>query len=187
MSTNTDTESTDITLGSRENWWGNDDPEIEPSGHVELPGVNKDTFVAKTILLSYLGAVVYCPSCFHDRDQRVPLDDPSEYVPHSRVVEEVDRDAIAGVETFIKELYGDHRQHRVCPSCGTVSWGGILADRETGVFLEIVQWFLSVCDTPESRAEALVAEAHSRKSNGWGDQSNLERVVSDLRNPSESN
>ena len=114
-------------LGARENWWGGgDDTPEQPAagtdrgGHAELLGVNKEAWVAETILRGWPTAT-FCAQNASGKDTYTPLSSPDIYVPRSRVVEEADRNRCADVGTFIRELYADHRQHRTCLTCNLVS------------------------------------------------------------------
>lgn len=183
MSTNTDT----AKLGCRENWWGRDDPAAGHSGHAELPGVNKPWYMAKTILLSHPEAEVYCPTCFNERDAAVVLDDPEEYVPETHTLIDEEGEPVdpwdpanrrPDTNTIVKRMYSDRRRHRVCPSCGYVSWGGVLAEMDMATFIDTVRHFLHVVDV-QLDVEEIVGDAQSRKSRDVPDIENMRRVVNE--------
>lgn len=178
----THTESTDDetpTLGSRANYWGGseeptseayDVDESDESTAVETThaGVARDKWIAGSILRGAPETSILCPECWSE------LSDPEHYVPPSEV-------ELEDGETEIR--YTDHRQHRECPSCSEISWGGMLADVEAEVFLSIVDRVLEALDHElrDSTTAELRDAAARRKSSGLSDESNLERLLVEIR------
>lgn len=186
MSTKPDDETP--KLGSRENYWGGseepsaaaydvDDEDTTDMGHSEHAGVTRDKVIAGTILRGAPETSLVCPHCFTE------LTDPEHYVEPSEVEIEITDEAGDVVETRTELRYADHRRHRHCPTCAEIAWGGILADVEAPVFLEIVERVLAAIDAPidADDAEALLEGARERKSAGLSDEANLERVLLDVR------
>jgi len=161
----------------RENFWGNDTSEesnTTEQGHTELPGTSYEEFVAHAILRH--GADMLCPECLHKHDRTTVISDPQEYVPKE-------------VETSwgSVELHVLRHRRRVCTheDCGYMSFGGVLADRDTDAFLDLVKEVLSLVDLPPSREEKLLNDARSRKLDGrFHDSDNMRRLVQDIQNPS---
>ena len=172
------------TLGSRENYWGGSeeptseayDVDDDQTGHSKHAGVNRDRWIAGSILRGAPETSLYCPECWSE------LSDPLDHVPRSEVEIEVEDDDGEVVETYTEIRYSDHRRHRHCPTCGEISWGGVLADVETGVFLEIVGRILGAIDVLlDSTRDELLEAARERKSAGLSDTANVERLLLDVR------
>ncbi|QZP37068.1 hypothetical protein [Halobaculum magnesiiphilum] len=196
-------------LGSRENFFAFEAGEYErddqePQGHTVKAGVNREGWIAKSILFRHPNADVLCPHCFHEFEAIAELSDPEDYVDRSRIVvderylgaptdaepdegEQLDLSALAdGGYSLLRELateerYADHRRHRYCPDCGLISFGGLLADLPTDQFREVVGHVLdAVGHVPDGRRQDLRSDAMDRKRGGLSDVANVETLVRDL-------
>lgn len=177
------------TLGSRENYWGgSEDPtadayDVDDDGgertHSEHAGIARDRWIASSILRGAPETSILCPECWSE------LSEPRHYVEESAVELELEDDAGDVVETITEIRYADHRRHRECPTCAEISWGGVLADVETEVFLSIVERVLDAISgrhgLRESKVDELREAAATRKSAGLSDEANLERLLIDVR------
>ena len=86
------------------------------------------------------------------------------------------------LEDSLEISKNDHRRHRHCPKCGAVSFGGVLGDRDKETFREIVEYvFDAVDELVMSRRERLLNNALARKAEGESDESNMEKLVRELR------
>ncbi|QCW05225.1 hypothetical protein [Natrinema pallidum] len=147
--------------------------------HTQVQGVNRDAWVAGSILRSYGNPPIFCPECWHEFDTKSKLSDAEHYVPRIEVDHEFDTESLAHSLEISKN---DHRRHRHCPECGAVSFGGVLGDRDTETFEEILEYvFDAVDELVLSRRRQLTAHALERKADGMSDESNMEHVVRDLR------
>jgi len=147
--------------------------------HTQVMGINRDAWVAGSILRSYDNPPIFCPECWHELGAQSELSDPEHYVPHVEVDHEFDTESLAH---SLKISKNDHRKHRHCPECGAVSFGGVLGDRETEIFREICLYvFDAVDELILSRRERLLDSALERKSEGMSDESNMEQLVRELR------
>ena len=161
------------SLGSRDNWWGDDDHAVTPTGHAECSGTSSEEYKAYNILRA--NADLLCPECMVERNRAVTLSDPSEYIPKE-------------VETSFGtvELHVLRHRRRVCPAgdCGYVSFGGVLADRPAEEFMDLVNEVLSALDMPASRRRKLRSDAKARKHRGnKHDQEIMTKFVDELLNP----
>jgi hypothetical protein len=166
---------------------GDDEPEIASidemlgrgESHDQIRGVNRDAWVAGSILRSYDNPPIYCPECWHEFDTGVELPDPEHYVPLVEVDHEFDVESADDSREITKN---DHRKHRDCPNCGCVSFGGVLGDRPADEFAEVLDVvFDAVDELVLSRREQLTESALERKARGISDESNMEQIVRELR------
>lgn len=182
----TDTRDEQPTLGSRENYWGGSeeptaeaydvDDADEETASADHAGIARDRWISGTILRGAPETSILCPQCYTE------LTDPEHYVEPSEVELELEDDD-GEIETVTELRYADHRRHRHCPECAEVAWGGLLADVEKPVFLEIVDRVLSALGhalRDETRSD-LRESAADRKSAGLSDVANLERLLIELR------
>lgn len=158
------------SLGCRENFWADDDPEAlaTATGHTECEGTSPEEAKAHTILRS--GADLLCPECVTERNVAAKLTAPEVYVPKE-------------VETSFGtvKLHVLRHRRRTCRKCGYVSFGGILADRPAAEFMNLIHEVLSALDVPPSRERKLVSDAKARKHRGdMHDQKIMEQFVADL-------
>lgn len=142
----------------RDPWWGRgDDVELDLET-LEKRGTPKALHVAKTVLRRE--ATVLCPHCLHDRDRAVEISDPQEHVPRTVVLE---RD---GGKNVVVELAVLPKAHRWCPDCGSISFGGPLADRtqeEFKAIIDEVTGSVEFTDFPASRLEKARSDALAKK------------------------
>lgn len=213
MSTNSDSDGQTTTLGARVNFFDSEtgefdldrqpgDPTTHRHGHdqgaadaadelpsiadmldrnpeAEVAGVNRDQWVAGSILRTHGNPTLYCPDCWPE--PKVPLSDPEHHLPHAECLRVWDDDAAEWVQEVIKH---DHRRHRACPRCGTISFGGVLADRPTEEFLGVVDAVLDALDLPSSTRGSLREGAAARKADEhWqkGDEANLTQLIREYR------
>lgn len=147
--------------------------------HTQVQGINRDSWVAGSILRGYGNPPIYCPECWYEFDTKSELSDAEHYVPRVEVDHEFEPDSLADSLEVTKH---DHRRHRHCPDCGAVSFGGVLGDRDTETFKEICQYvFDAVDELVLSRRQRLLNNALARKAEGKSDQSNMEQLVRELR------
>lgn len=156
--------------------------------HEYVSGVNRDHWVAGTILRSLGNPTLHCPECWHEYDRKSELSDPEHHLPTAERLFERDEDGRlvyeaqeGGLQSFVQKH--DHRRHRHCPECGAVSFGGVLADRSVEDFLDIVdavfEWFDR---TPPSLKEGIRESAIERKvEQDMSDEANMEQIVRQLR------
>lgn len=167
----------------RSDWWGESGPDdVDEDARlsieqIEKRGTPKPKWVAKTILRR--NATVLCPHCLHDRDQAVAISEPTEHVPRTLVIE---RD---GGKNVIVELAVVPKAHRWCGECGSVSFGGPLADRTVDEFREVLDEVLasaSLTDFAPSTVEQARSDALASKGreDGPHDVAIMESFVSDL-------
>ena len=147
--------------------------------HTQVQGVNRDAWVAGSILRSYGNPPIFCPECWYELDTESILSDPEHHVPRVEVDHEFDTGSL---EDSLEISKNDHRRHRHCPKCGAVSFGGVLGDRDKETFREIVEYvFDAVDELVLSRRERLLNNALARKEEGESDESNMEKLVRELR------
>ncbi|NUC74956.1 hypothetical protein HTZ84_22080 [Haloterrigena sp. SYSU A558-1] len=147
--------------------------------HGQVQGVNRDAWVAGSILRSYGNPPIFCPECWYEFEAKSELSDPEHYVPRVEVDHEFDTESLAHSLEISKN---DHRRHRHCPECDAVSFGGVLGDRDTEAFEEVVDIVLDAVDEMVlSRRRMLIERALERKAEGMSDESNMEHVVRELR------
>jgi len=147
--------------------------------HTQVQGVNRDAWVAGSILRGYGNPPIFCPECWHEYETGVELSDPEHYLPRVEIDHEFDPETLEDSREITKR---DHRKHRDCPECGCVSFGGVLGDRGADEFREVVEYVLDAVDELVlSRRERLVDAAMARKHEGESDTSNMEQLVRELR------
>ncbi len=147
--------------------------------HTQVAGVNRDAWVAGSILRSYGNPPIFCPECWYEFESKSELTEPEHYVPRIEVDHEFDTESI---EHSLEISKNDHRRHRHCPECNAVSFGGVLGDRDTETFREICEFvFDAVDELVLSRRERLLESALKRKAEGMSDESNMEQLVRELR------
>jgi hypothetical protein len=153
--------------------------ERDRGSHEYVSGVNREAWVAGSILRSYDNPPLFCPECWHQFEVENELSDPEDHLPL------IDRHHTPNAQPGerVETIRHDHRRHRHCPECGVLSFGGVLGDRETETFMEIVRWFLGETDViRDSRREDILAAARQRKQQrGQSDDANMERVVREVR------
>lgn len=149
--------------------------------HSYVQGVNRERWVAGSILRSYDNPPLFCPECFYSFDAEHELSEPEHYLPLVEFEHNFEKDDPS--ESSLEIRKHDHRKHRHCPECACISFGGVLGDRDIETYLDIVRWFLDEADViRESRREEIL-EATKRRKSIWGqsDDANLERVVREVR------
>lgn len=148
--------------------------------HTYVAGVNREKWLANTILRQHGNPPLYCPECWYEFDAEIELSDPEHHLPLVEVAFDFDTEDMDDSREIEKH---DHRRHRHCPDCGTVSFGGVLGDRETEAFLEVVDAVLDASDVVGENTRGRIREkARSRKENeGMSDESNMEELVRGLR------
>lgn len=147
--------------------------------HDQVNGVNRDAWVAGSILRSYGNPPIFCPECWYEFESKSELSEPEHHVPRIDVDHNFDTESLTDSLEITKH---DHRRHRHCPKCGAVSFGGVLGDREKEVFEAILEYvFDAVDELILSRRDRLTESALARKSEGMSDESNMEQVVRELR------
>lgn len=147
--------------------------------HDQVEGVNRDAWVAGSILRSHGNPPIFCPECWYEFETSVELSDTEHYVPRIDVDYEFDPGSL---EHSLQISKNDHRRHRHCPECGAVSFGGVLGARGTDKFAEVVDWVLdAVGETLATRRKKYRGEALERKATGTSDESNMEELVRDIR------
>jgi len=134
----------------RDDHWGADlsdgDDAAATLTQIERAKTPKELWIAKTVLRRE--ATVLCPHCLEEEDKAVPLSDPEEYVPREVVIP---RD---GGKNIVVELAVLPKAHRYCERCGSVSFGGPLADRGFEEFRAVLDELVESAkfvDYPENR------------------------------------
>jgi len=125
---------------------------------VEKRGTSKALWIAKTVLRRE--ATVLCPHCLEQHDRAIPLSEPDEYVPREVVIPR------KGGKDIIVELAVLPKAHRYCEDCGSVSFGGPLADRgfeEFRAVLEELCESAKFVDFPESRLQKELSDSLAKK------------------------
>lgn len=164
MSATESSESSTPALGCRENFWG----EEEIDDQVATLPTDRDWAVAQPTgdyhkrrlesvvykVLKHLGARVLCPECLYERQRAEPLSEPLHYVDPCEV-------ELPNGETRL--MYADHRQHRHCPACTLVTWGGPLSQLETEALVAAADTLLRAADLPERRHDELLSDAKAWK------------------------
>jgi len=114
-----------------DDWFGDSEVNSRLSvAELEKRATPKTLWIAKTVLRRE--ATVLCPHCLDQHDRATPLSDPDEHVPREIVIP---RD---GGKNIVVELAVLPKAHRYCEECGSVSFGGPLADREFEAFRQIL-------------------------------------------------
>ncbi|WP_373189967.1 hypothetical protein [Halolamina sp.] len=125
---------------------------------IEKRATPKALWIAKTVLRRE--ATVLCPHCLDVDDEAVPISEPCEYVPREIVIPR------EGGKNICVELAVLPKAHRYCERCGTVSFGGPLADREFEEFRAVLE---ELCDStrfvnyPATRLENELSDALAKK------------------------
>lgn len=151
------------------------------SNHEYIQGVNREAWVAGSILRSYDNPPLFCPECWYELEAKHELSDPEDHVPLVEVNH--DFESVGWLETSIEISKHDHRKHRHCPECGCISFGGVLGDRDIETYLDIVRWILDEADVIRASRREEILEAARRRKSIWGqsDDANMERVVREIR------
>ncbi len=127
--------------------WGADvDDDVEDLARIERAKTPKELWIAKTVLRRE--ATVLCPHCLENHGEAVPLSEPEEHVPREIVIPR------EGGKNIIVELAVLPKAHRYCEACGSVSFGGPLADRDFEEFRAILDELVESAkfvNYPESR------------------------------------
>jgi hypothetical protein len=78
--------------------------------------------------------------------------------------------------------YTDHRRHRYCLDyiCGHYAWGGLLQDRPTTAYLDIVEVIVDDIYEVIQRRDEYIGNAQSRKARGWNDVKNHRQLIREL-------
>lgn len=165
-----------------------DDPDIpsvdelldrDRGAHDYARGVNRDAYVAGTLLRTINNPPLYCPECWYEYETESELSEPEHHLPLVETTYIHDEDTGELVREIIKN---DHRRHRHCPECGVTSFGGVLGDRPIGEFAEVLDIILdAMTDVAGSRVRRLREAAMERKRNGRSDESNIEQLLTDVR------
>lgn len=148
--------------------------------HNYCAGVNRDQYVAGTLLRSMGNPSIHCPECFYEFEERNELSEPQHYLPSSEAhyTYDVENDEL------VREIQRhDHRRHRHCPECGVVSFGGIIGDRAIEEFAEVLE---TVIDAAEKIAgnqgrRAVNAALKRKRDNNLSDMANMEQFLRDIR------
>lgn len=125
---------------------------------IEKRATPKALWIAKTVLRRE--ATVLCPHCLDVDDEPVPISDPCEHVPREIVIPR------EGGKNICVELAVIPKAHRYCERCGTVSFGGPLADRGFEEFRAVLD---ELCESarfvnyPENRLEKERSDALAAK------------------------
>lgn len=148
--------------------------------HDYQPGVNREKWIAGTLLRSLGNPSLYCPDCWHELDIEHELSDPEHHLPLVVVDHEFDTST---AEDSLEVSKNDHRRHRHCDECGCVTFGGVLADRPLPELLEVVDDVLDAVDeiVLSSRRGELKSQVRARKEQGMSDEANVAELVRDLR------
>ncbi len=129
-----------------DHWGEGVDDTPEDLSRIERAKTPKELWIAKTVLRRE--ATVLCPHCLEEQDEAVPLSDPEEHVPREVVIPR------EGGKNIIVELAVLPKAHRYCERCGSVSFGGPLADRGFEEFRAVLDELVESAkfvDYPESR------------------------------------
>jgi len=148
--------------------------------HDYVDGVNRDAFVAGTLLRSLGNPPIFCPECWWEFEAEHELSEPQHYLPSSEAVFSYDEENSRLIRDIIRN---DHRQHRHCPECGVVSFGGKLGDRPADAFAEVLDQILSACKhISGSRIRRLRSNAmHRKRKKGMSDTANVEQMLHEIR------
>lgn len=150
--------------------------------HDYQTGVNRESWLAGTILRAAGNPSLYCPDCWHELDTASELTDPEHHLPLVVVDHDFDTET---TDLSLQVSKNDHRRHRHCPECGAVSFGGVLGPRPVDELLDVVDEILDAVDeiVVPSRRENLKAAVRSRKERDqpMSDKENIAELVRDLR------
>ncbi|AUV84686.1 hypothetical protein C2R22_24470 (plasmid) [Salinigranum rubrum] len=146
-----------------DDWFGDNDitDDREPEAFdrsVLHTGTTKEEWVAMTILRR--NATVLCPHCLANDDQSIEISDPNEHVPRIIIVE-----SPHGTDIMV-ELAVLPKSHRACPRCGSVTFGGPLADRTFEAFKHILDEVVAsakIADYPPSKLRQARSDALAQK------------------------
>ncbi len=125
---------------------------------IEKRATPKALWIAKTVLRRE--ATVLCPHCLDVDEKAVPISEPTEYVPREIVIPR------EGGKNITVELAVLPKAHRYCERCGTVSFGGPLADREFEEFRAVLEELCQsakFADFPENRLKKEMSDALAAK------------------------
>jgi hypothetical protein len=148
--------------------------------HDYYAGIDRAEYIAGTLLRELGNPTIFCPNCHHELECETELSDPLHHMPLVEVDHEFDPEENDDSREVSKN---DHRRHRHCPECNVVTFGGVVAPRDTSEFVEVVGMVLDAVDeiVPETRRTELIADAHARKQRGMSDQANMEHLVMELK------
>lgn len=148
--------------------------------HTYVEAVNRESYVAGSILRSYENPPLYCPNCWYAFEEENELSDPEDHMPLVEVNHDFEN---ADLGTSIEIQKYDHRRHRHCPECSHISFGGVLGDRDIETYVDIVRWFLDEADVVRAARREEILEATRQRKSVWGqsDDANMERVVREVR------
>ncbi|WP_135823072.1 hypothetical protein [Halostella litorea] len=180
---------TDSPYTTDRDWWYDDldaDDSTPDRGHDELAGTTRAEYVAHTILkrgADLLDPISLnedaAPADLHDEGERVPVSEPSEYVPKRH-----------DGSTFAAQDYNAHdKRWRVSEKYGYLVRGPIIADRPTDEFLDHVRGALDAaeawCDRtlPQRERTAIVDRAERMKVGGAHDVTAMAEVVRCIDSP----
>jgi len=142
-----------------DDWFGDPEADSEFSvAEIEKRATPKTLWIAKTVLRRE--ATVLCPHCLEQHDTATALSDPDEHVPREIVIP---RD---GGKNIVVELAVLPKGHRYCEECGSVSFGGPLADRGFAAFKEILDELATstqFVDYPEAQLQKARSDALAAK------------------------
>jgi len=142
-----------------DDWFGEPAIESQPAAEgVKKRATPKPLWIAKTVLRRE--ATVLCPHCLEQQDRATPLSEPDEHVPREIVIPR------EGGKDIIVELAVLPKAHRHCEACGSVSFGGPLADREFEEFKAILDELANSAkfvDYPEARLQKHRSDALAKK------------------------
>ncbi len=147
-----------------DDWFGDPEPNPERSlNESKKRATPKSLWIAKTVLRRE--ATVLCPHCLEQRGSAIPLSDPEEHVPREVVIPR------EGGKNIVVELAVLPKAHRSCEECGSVSFGGPLADREFNAFKDVLDELANSAkfvDYPENRLQKARSDALAAKGREGG-------------------
>ncbi len=145
----------------RDDHWGADlsdgDEPAATLTQIERAKTPKELWIAKTVLRRE--ATVLCPHCLQE-DEAAPLSKPEEHVPREIVIPR------EGGKNIIVELAVLPKAHRYCERCGSVSFGGPLAERDFEEFRTVLDELVESAkfvDYPEARLRKERSDALAAK------------------------
>lgn len=170
----------------RDDFWGHDadanSPDQPPTNtptiadllernQFECDGTEWAEYVGRTVLRDFAGAVFLCPECLHERGQGRVQTDPRHHV-----------DKLHETEHRHLHLHVLRRRWRECTECGTLTFGGVLADRGQEAFAAVVEHIIDVLPVGPTQAEKLRSDALARKGRGrMNDEQIVEKLLREYR------
>lgn len=139
---------------------------------VECDGTEWCEYVGRTVLRDFQGAVFLCPECLYEQDRTREQTDPRHHV-----------NKLHKTEHRHIHLHVLRRRWRECTTCGSLSFGGVLADRPKSEFAAVADHIVDVLPVGPNQADKLRSDALARKGRGrMNDEQIIEKLLREYRN-----